>query len=215
MTWPPATHQDVEDDLDDAHGAAASLVDRLQHAEHTATLSALLWITGRYYGANLLGTSSNVTITSGRLHLFPMYFARSRSIDRLAFSVTTAGTGGHVARAGVYAADTTTNFPTGAPLLDAGSFAVDSTGIKETAVSVTLHGLVWFAFTAQSGTFHGWSNTMAPGFLGASTGGASAPQNNIGYDTINATSALPTLPGAYTLVTNPGTSVASVMARAA
>jgi hypothetical protein len=213
MTWPPDTHQDVEDDLDDAHGWASSLVGRHKLAEHAASHGALVWLTGRYYGPNILGTSTSATPTANRVAVFPVYFAQARSVDRLMCNVDTAGTAGHVARLGIWNADPDTGAPT-TVLVDSGSFSVSTTGVKETTISQTLHGLVWFGITTQSGVFSGWNQTMLPATVGM-TSTTFAMQNHLAYDTSAPTSALPTLPGSLTLQAAPGVVVPAVAVRAA
>jgi hypothetical protein len=83
--------------------------------------------------------------------LTPVYFHRSVTIDRLGCEVTTAGNAGSVGRLGVYA-DNGNLYP-GTLLLDAGTVAADSTGIKEVTVSLVIPvGVVWVGLAVQAAT---------------------------------------------------------------
>ncbi len=170
MVWPPETHQDVTDEvtsLRDGRGWAATLGGR-QRIGETIRISPLLWTTGRWYNAYLSGTPTTATPTASDLRILPVYMPVPRNVDRIGCNVTTAGTAGHVARMGVYNADPTTGLPT-TVRVDAGTIAVDTTGVKEVVISATLHGLHWLGITTQSGAFSGFAAATLPAVAGAAT----------------------------------------------
>ncbi len=170
MVWPPETHQDVTDEvttLRDGRGWAATLGGRQQIGE-TQKASPVLWRPGRWYSAYLSGTTTTATPAASDLRLVPVYMPASRTIDRIGCNVTTAGTAGHVARLGVYNADPGTGLPT-TVRVDAGTVAVDTTGVKEVAITATLHGLHWLGVTTQSGAFTAFSAATLTAVAGSAT----------------------------------------------
>ncbi len=191
MAWPPTTHQEAVDEVEtlrDGKGWAGTLGVR-QRITEALRPSALLWVAARWYNAQLFGSTTTAAPTASELRLVPLYVPGPRAIDRIGCNVTTAGTGGHVARLGVYNSSPTTGLPT-TVLVDAGTVAVDTTGVKEVAVSGTLHGLHWICLTAQSGTFTalGLVNLI---YSGGGTSAHVLPANALSYASVSPTSALP------------------------
>lgn len=166
MAWPPTTHQDVQDDLTDGHGSFASLVARLRVAE--AMLPAPIIKSGRYFGASAYSTSSSVAVASGRLYLLPFYLPASTTFDRVTINVATA-TASTTGRCSVWTPDATTLLPS-ALAVDGGTVSGATTGLKETTISVTLAGLVYFGFVADGATWSGVTNAMVPNLFGSSSG---------------------------------------------
>ena len=89
-----------------------------------------------YDGAG--GTFTAVTLSIGTLYTVPFVSPRGATLDRLAFEVTTGGSAGSVARAGIYAATSATNIYPSALVVDGGEFVTTSTGVKAATISVTL-----------------------------------------------------------------------------
>lgn len=90
------------------------------------------WQSGRFvYFRNCFAgyTTTTLAVTAQRNYLTPLFFPNDETIVSLSIDVNTAGAAGKVARLGVYALGAD-GLPTGAPLLDAGTVAVDSTGVK-------------------------------------------------------------------------------------
>ncbi len=191
MAWPPLTHGDVENEitsLRDGKGWATTLGGR-QRVGEALKAASLLWVAGRWYNAQIVGATTTSNATASELRLLPFYLQGSRTIDRIGCNVTTAGTAGHVARLGIYNADAATGLPT-TVLVDAGTVAVDTTGVKEVAVSATTHGLHWLGLTAQSGSF----TALGTGSLAYAAGGTFAhaiPANVAVYGAVDPTVALP------------------------
>jgi hypothetical protein len=105
-------------------------------------------MTGEY--ATIGQIYNNRTLTEARLYAMPHWIPRRVTIDRLAVRVGVAGGAGSVVRLGVYA--DSSGFPD-ALLVDAGTVASDSTGIKEATLSpLTIGpGRVWFSCVQQGG----------------------------------------------------------------
>ncbi len=191
MAWPPANHQDAVDEVDtlrDGRGWAATLGARVRLGESLKP-AALLWVAGRWYNPQLIGAATTVAPAASELRLLPVYTPVARAIDRVGCNVSTAGTGGHVARLGIYRADPVTGLPT-TVLVDAGTVLVDTAAAKEVAVTATLHGLHWLGLTAQSGTFTGLSTSHVP-FIGGGGTAHGAPASMLAYASVSPTSALP------------------------
>ncbi len=195
MAWPPTTHQDAADEitsLRDGKGWAATLGGR-QRLGEALRPAPLLWITGRWYNPHLVGGTATVAPTASELRLLPVYVPVPRTIDRVGCNVSTAGTAGHVARLGVYNVDPVTGLPT-TVLVDAGTVAVDTTGVKEVVVSATLHGLHWLGLTAQSGTFTALS-TLGLAYIAGGTAPSFTPSNALAFEAVDPTLGLPSRAG--------------------
>ncbi len=191
MAWPPTTHQDAADEitsLRDGKGWAATLGTRQRFGEPLRP-SPLLLVAGRWYNSQLVASTTTVVPTASELRLLPLYVPVPRSIDRVGCNVSTAGTAGHVARLGVYNADPTSGLPT-TVLVDAGTVAVDTTGMKEVVVSATLHGLHWLCLTAQSGTFTALANASLA-FIAGGTAPHFIGSNALAFGAVDPTLALP------------------------
>ena len=81
------------------------------------------------------------------LYAFPYFESRGGTLDRIAFKVTTGGSAGSVARAGIYRATSLTNLYPDSLVADGGQFDTTTTGTKVTNISVALsRGLYWLAF---------------------------------------------------------------------
>ena len=76
------------------------------------------------------------TQSQGRLYYEPWFLETTATLDRLAVEVTTGSSAGALLRMGIYNADTSW-VPT-TLVVDAGTVAVDSTGIQAATINVTL-----------------------------------------------------------------------------
>ncbi len=191
MAWPPTNHQDSVDEVEtlrNGKGWAATLGGR-QRISEALRPAPLFWVAGRWYTAQILGATGTVAPIASELRLLPLYVPGARTIDRVGCNVSTAGTGGHVARLGIYNSDPATGLPT-TVLVDAGTVLVDTTGLKEVAVTATLHGLHWLGLTAHSGTFTGLS-TSHLAYIGGGNTAHGAPASMLAYASVSPTSALP------------------------
>lgn len=111
------------------------------------------YVAGRYYGGafgNLEATSSgNAALAVNTLYAVPFVVQEAHTFDRIAFGVHTPGTAVN-ARVGIY------NFANGVPgslVLDCGTVAVGSTGVKTVTISQALpRGMYALAIVAD-GTF--------------------------------------------------------------
>ncbi len=174
MAWPPATHQDVQDEITNAQDGAVSLVRRLRTAEALIGRGPFLRRPLAYWSYNAVSTSTTLAATADRLEVAPLYLPSPVTVDRIRVEVTTAGSAGHVARTGIWRANATSLLPA-ALVLDSGSYAVDTTGFKEVTISLTMHGFYWLGVTAQSGSFRIYSNTHALNAMASSTVAQSSP----------------------------------------
>ena len=193
-TWPPTTHQHVQDQLTNAQGwATGDLRELLRLGEHHTGTGGPLWVPGRYYGSNAYGGNTAVAVTANELTLTAFYSPRPRAVDRIGVNVTTAAAALTVGRLGIYNSNPDTGMPT-TVLLDAGTVAVDTTGAKEVVVTATLHGLVWLALTAGGGSFSGLGTAMIPSVAGAAS---VIPTNstNLGRNSVLPATALPDMTG--------------------
>ena len=126
-----------------------------QLADHQALLDAhtknILEIarTGEYlFNAFAYYAAATQTLTANRLYATPFWVARAMTVDRIAIEVATAGAAGEAARLGIYK-DGTNLYP-GDLVVDAGTVAVDSTGIKTVTISEALtKGLYWVAVVSD------------------------------------------------------------------
>ncbi len=105
---------------------------------------------GQYFMLPDTSATAASTITVATLYLFPFVAWQSLTIDRIGFEITTAGAAGALARAAIYARDPATG-AAGALVLDSGTTAADSTGVKNLTVSTALTaGLYWVGVVAQN-----------------------------------------------------------------
>ena len=135
--------------------------------------------TGRYFGSFFTGgtQTTQAIATVNSLRAFPFYIPLNVKFDRIAIRVTTAATGTTPrVRLGVYQ-DNGSVYP-GKLALDAGEVSVNTTGIKELTIDLTLKSgkLYWLAFLGQDttslavgaipsgdalATFLGWDASLA------------------------------------------------------
>lgn len=140
------------------------------------------WIAGRYYGGN----AGHVTTIAGGLnylYLVPLWVPNSpQAIDRIGLEVTTAAASA-VARLGIYSNDATTDQPN-ALLFEAtsgGSLDCSTTGVKESTISQSLSGdLFWMALAVQgaSFTFRALQGQIPPVAATSYAGGVATAVNN-------------------------------------
>ncbi len=191
MAWPPTTHQDAADEitsLRDGKGWASTLGGRQRLGEAIKS-AQLLWLVGRWHQAQVVVGLTTFAPAASELRLVPLYIPTVRQIDRVSCNVSTAGTAGHVARMGIYNTDPATGLPT-TVLVDSGTVAVDTTGVKEVVVSATLHGLYWLGLTTQSGTFTAYGTNVTGPVAGATSVVGSNANAGV-FTSIDPTVALP------------------------
>lgn len=178
MTWPPTTHQDVEDAVSVLHDTG---VQRSAPA------------TGLYYSVG--GTVGSAAIVAN-MYLYPVWLPAC-TLDRLACYLTTAATGGSggLVRLGLYA--TSSGMPD-ALVVDAGSASTESTGAKEFTISTPVTaGMYWFAAAVQvaTATFRTVADYL-PGF-----GAAAVPSTSVaGFSKSGVTGALPDPAGSVSTI---------------
>jgi len=114
-------------------------------AAHTFNIGQILR-TGEYFFPTPAFTITTFSPVVDTLYAFPLWIPRPLTIDRLAAEVTTAFTD-QVYRMGIYN-NGTNNYP-GTLLLDAGTVAAATTGVKAITISQALaRGIYWLALTA-------------------------------------------------------------------
>ncbi len=127
-----------------------------------------------YYIAGLAGDGSALTtglITLNALIGIPFSTSKTLSVDRLVFNTTVVGGAGAKGRAGIYASDSITGYPT-TLVVDAGEFDLSSVGgigSKNATISASLTpGLYWFAYLCgtTSATLYTIANTSGTGASG-------------------------------------------------
>ncbi len=158
---------------------------------------------GNYFSSFITGctTVADLSISAiGSLRAFPFYVPKTIKVDRIAMKVTTAASAGGVARMGIYADDGTC-FP-GARVVDGGEVAVDSTGVKESTIDVTLRGgkLYWLVVICGVAT-----GTKVQGIpIGSVMGGVLGIDNSLTGNTITGWASVQTygaLPATYPTAT--------------
>jgi hypothetical protein len=100
------------------------------------------FIAGRFYYPGIV-TSGTSAGAANFKRASPFYIPVSTSFDRIAVNVTTAGTASALVRLGIY------NVVDGLPttlVIDAGTVAADTTGVKEITIALTL-APGWYAMT--------------------------------------------------------------------
>jgi hypothetical protein len=101
---------------------------------------------GAFYG----GVGNTTTgINNGVAQFSLVYFPKPTIVNAIRCDVTTAGTAGTLVRLGVYAPGA--NGLPNALIVDAGTAAADTTGVKTITISQTLSGLVYCVAVPQGG----------------------------------------------------------------
>jgi hypothetical protein len=132
------------------------------------------WLSGMYYDISAWRspTSSEGSagvVALGTLAAVPVIVPEALTVDRIAINVSSAAAAGNTARLGIYA-NGADDRP-GALILDAGTVAIDATGVKEITISQALSaGVHWLVLHPQTGFQpRGW-NGLIRGFpFGASS----------------------------------------------
>jgi len=94
-----------------------------------------IWTLPSIPGVEISGVGTS-GLTANRLYYYPIYVATPITLDRIAIEVTTAGAAATKARLGIYNANV--NWQPTTLVLDAGTVAVDTTGLKAITISQTL-----------------------------------------------------------------------------
>jgi hypothetical protein len=110
--------------------------------------------TGRYFGSFLTGgaITTQSLASANSLRAFPFFIPKTIKFDRIAIRVSTAATGATPRiRLGVYEDKGDGSVYPGALVLDAGEVAVNTIGLKELAIDLTLKGgkLYWLSLIGQ------------------------------------------------------------------
>lgn len=110
--------------------------------------------TGRYFGPFLTGgtIATQALSSANSLRAFPFFVPKTMKFDRIAIRVITAATGATPRiRLGVYKDKEDGSVYPGVLALDAGETPVNTTGLKELAIDLTLQGgkLYWLALLGQ------------------------------------------------------------------
>ncbi|MGZ6852658.1 MAG: hypothetical protein ACXVGB_00590 [Mycobacteriaceae bacterium] len=100
------------------------------------------YVAGRYYGPPMTGIAPTA-LPLNRHELSPFWVPAAQTFDRIGCQVTT-GAASALVRLLIYA--DSSDLPSGAPLLDAGTIDASTTGYKEITISQALPaGQVWLA----------------------------------------------------------------------
>lgn len=112
-----------------------------------------------YGDVNLIGSTSNVTLTADRAYALAFSAAVDAAVDAVIFRVVTAGAAGKLARCGVYSVGSD-GLP-GVLLATGSSVAVDSTGVKASTFTAFRPPPVFITAILSDG---------APAIFGAASG---------------------------------------------
>ena len=129
--------------------------------------------TGRWWtpSVNQLAIGS-LTNAINSIRYSPFIVERDITVTQLGIAVVTSGGASTTCRLGIYSNDPTTTKPL-TRLVDSGTLALDSTGVKSaTGLSVVLaKGLYWFAYfsNASTGTITSIANLNLPDVIGTTT----------------------------------------------
>lgn len=108
--------------------------------------------TGRYSGPSIprLGNFGTIIAAEATLHCMPLIVLYGGTADRMLFNIDTGGTTGAICRLGIYS--DSSGYP-GALLLDAGTVAAETTGVKSITISqaLTAGTRYWLAIATQGG----------------------------------------------------------------
>lgn len=145
------------EDVDDTpvDGATTAPVSSNWAYDHAAALDAhtrdmgQILRTGEYVVPVPADTTRIRSITADRLYGVLLWLARDITVDRIAIDVTIAGAGGTKARLGIY--NVGTNLYPGSLLLDAGTVAVDATGVKSITINQSLTKGLYFTALVSDG----------------------------------------------------------------
>lgn len=110
--------------------------------------------TGRYFGPFMTGgtVSTQALASANSLRAFPFFVPKTMKFDRIAIRVTTLATGTTPkVRLGIYEDKGDGTVYPGALVLDAGEVDVNTTGLKEITIDLTLKGgkLYWLTLVGQ------------------------------------------------------------------
>lgn len=119
--------------------------------------------------------------SSARLYAHLVYVPTTDTYTRIGCNVTAGGTGGTAARLGIYTVGTNGNPDT--LVLDAGTVAVDSTGVKEIVISQSLTKGLYYAAWISDGTPTVTTLNTVGGLIGIDTtaGGFRALYRDVAY----------------------------------
>ncbi len=153
---------------------------------------------GRYFGSFLTGgaVTTQALTSANSLRAFPFFVPKTMKFDRIAIRVSTAATGTTPrVRLGVYEDKGDGSVYPSALIFDAGEVAVNTIGLKELVVDLTLKGgkLYWLTLIGQDtaslvAAAIPAADTLAT-FLGMDNGLTGTPY--LGYAIMQAYGALP------------------------
>lgn len=87
-------------------------------------------------GIDMIGVGTGTALTVNQVRYFPTVVVTAITLDQLVVEVATAGAAGKLVRLGIYNADS--DWQPTSLVLDAGTVAVDSTGVKTISISQVL-----------------------------------------------------------------------------
>ena len=149
--------------------------------------------TGRYWGSPNFAALTTFAFPTGEMYFTPVWVPIAMTADRLAINVT-SGIASGTTRLGIYSSDA--NGVPNALVVDAGTVATTSSGVKEATISQALTpGLYWLAAVNQTAaatvSYYASSNNafMYPyGTANAAFG------HKVAYKQSSVTGALPSTP---------------------
>jgi hypothetical protein len=123
------------------------------------------------YIPNPYGVPGTWIAGTGYFNAIPVFINKAVTADRISLNVTVSGSAGGVLRMGIYNSDS--NFQPTTLLLDAGTIASTTTGLKEITISQALSpGVYWIGAAGQvasAGTCSAYTANPFTGMLSTPT----------------------------------------------
>lgn len=128
----------------------------------------------RYYSNKVVAAAdTTVTVVAGTLYAFPFYVGASRTADRLAVRITTAGAAGTLGAVGIYTnTDSSTIYPDDL-VVSYEDFSTAAAGVTQGTISqaLTADTLYWLVFLfSGTPTMRAATPYATPSILGQATG---------------------------------------------
>ena len=144
-------------------------------------------LSGRYYFPHWYGVTNTSGTSLSTMHAVPIIIPNTITVTSLNIEVTTAAAAGGVARLGIYSSNA--NNQPGSLVIDAGTVATDSIGVKELVTSQTLTaGVYWLSVAWQgnvTGMLYRFVTGIAPYIYSSAQYTISSSYPNCYYSTVS------------------------------
>lgn len=152
-----------------------------------------------HLGAMTISALTATAFGKDTIRFTPFQIPKKVTVTKVAFNVTVAGDASTTARVAIYSPHATTKFP-GSLLVDFGTIAIDSTGVKEYSISQVLDpGIYWLAINHNSTTSPTLRSITSSSFPAIGGSSSSLPASMINVYTQGFTyAAMPSTPSVST-----------------